>query len=294
MIESIDDKKDLWLIYELCAGRTMNEHLFEVKGEFYKGERIYMVHHSHFYHTLRTNLELLKDFLYRMCMALSLFARLSIVHGDLKPDNIIIDYDPESQSIRSLKVIDLGSAFLLNEEGRTIRNQCEFVQSTPEYLPPEIHNFLSKRFTQQSNVRVQDFAQVSFIFDVWSLGSILLEVLSGFPLWLSLKSRVLMLDGHSRINMGLFGVAGRDNAKIMTKQNQLFGSGLGNLISVLKKGFDFSGNKWVNDSDFIDLFNQIMCLHPGKRIHPEEILEHGFMASKMMLKAHTKNGNGHA
>ena len=63
-----------------------------------------------------------------------------------------------------------------------------------------------------------DFAQVSFIFDVWSLGSILLEVLSGFPLWLSLKSRVLALDGQtSRINVGLFGVAGRDNAKIMAK-----------------------------------------------------------------------------
>ena len=47
----------------------------------------------------------------------------------------------------------------------------------------------------------------------------MLEVLSGFPLWLSLKSRVLSLEGQSKINMGLFGVAGRDNAKIMTKQN---------------------------------------------------------------------------
>ena len=59
MQDSVDDKKDLWLIYELVEGRTMNELMFEVKGEFYKGERIYMVHHSHFYHSLRTNLELL-------------------------------------------------------------------------------------------------------------------------------------------------------------------------------------------------------------------------------------------
>lgn len=152
-----------------------------------------------------------------------------------------------------MKIIDLGSSFLLNPEGHVIENQQEFASSTPEYLPPEIHSFLSKRFTQERNIRVEDFAQVPFIFDMWSLGSILVEVLSGFPLWLSLKSRVLSLDGHSIINYGLFGVAGRDNVKILNKQNQLLGSGFNSLLLTLKKGFNFTDQIWVNNKTFLDL-----------------------------------------
>lgn len=66
-------------------------------------------------------------------------------------------------------------------------------------------------------MKIENFAEISYIFDMWSLGSILVEVLSGFPLWLSLKSRVLSLDGRSIINYGLFGVAGRDHARILKK-----------------------------------------------------------------------------
>jgi len=114
MRDSVEDKKDLWLIYEVCGGKTMNEHLFDVKGEFYKGERIYMVHHSKFYHDIRSNLNLVKEFIYRMSVALGMFSRLGIVHADLKPENILIEYDSEAQTITSMKIIDLGSSFLLN------------------------------------------------------------------------------------------------------------------------------------------------------------------------------------
>ena len=96
LMDSVEDKKDLWLIYELCEGKTMNEHMFDVRGEFYKGERIYMVHHGSFYHCLRNNIDLLKEFIYRVVCGLTLLARLSIVHADLKPDNILVDFDPET------------------------------------------------------------------------------------------------------------------------------------------------------------------------------------------------------
>lgn len=95
----------------------MNEGMFEVKGEFFKGERIYMVHHSNFYHSLRNDSNLLRDFLKRMSTTLAFFARIGIVHADLKPDNILIDFDAENRKLRSMKIIDLGSSFLLNPEG---------------------------------------------------------------------------------------------------------------------------------------------------------------------------------
>lgn len=120
MIDSIAEKRDFWLIYELCKGKTMNEHLFNVKGEFYKGERLYMVHHGQLYKAIRSNLSLLRDFLKRMCQALGLLARLGIVHADLKPDNIIIDFDEAKEVILSLKIIDLGSSFMLTPEGVTV------------------------------------------------------------------------------------------------------------------------------------------------------------------------------
>mmetsp|Transcript_16303 Transcript_16303/g.11487 ORF Transcript_16303/g.11487 Transcript_16303/m.11487 type:complete len:108 (-) Transcript_16303:686-1009(-) len=107
----------MWLIYEVCEGKTMNEGMFEVKGEFYKGERIYMVHHSNFYHCLRNDVNLLRDFVQSMSTTLAFFARIGIVHADLKPDNILIDFDPENRKIKSMKIIDLGSSFLLNPEG---------------------------------------------------------------------------------------------------------------------------------------------------------------------------------
>jgi hypothetical protein len=74
----------------------------------------------------------------------------------------------------------------------------------------------------------------------------LVEILSGFPLWLSLKSRVVSKDGRSIVNFGLLGVAGRDNTKILKKQTEIMGgqNGFNTLMKVLKQSFDFSGQSW--------------------------------------------------
>lgn len=162
-------------------------------------------------------MDLLKEFLYRLCLALRMFDRLGIVHADLKPENILIKYDPEEEKITSLKIIDLGSSFLLNARGIELKNQSKFNASTPEYLPPEIHAFLINKYQKSGKVEVSDFCNIPYVFDMWALASILLEILSGFPLWLSLKSRIVTAKNRSINGMGLFGVASRDSGKILEK-----------------------------------------------------------------------------
>ena len=61
------------------------------------------------------------------------------------------------------------------------------------------------------------------------------------------------MDGqHSVVNVGIFGVSGRDNTKILQKQSQLFGQNGGEnaivkLKAALKKGYDYSGNRLFDD-----------------------------------------------
>ena len=101
---------------------------------------------------------------------------LGIVHADLKPDNILVTSEPDG-SLASIKIIDFGSCFLFDEI-----QQVDM--STPEYIPPEVLSHLAAR--RRPTAELLQTMNV-WSFDTWSLGCLLLEILTGFPLWLSLK-----------------------------------------------------------------------------------------------------------
>jgi len=61
-----------------------------------------------------------------------------IVHADLKPDNILVDFDSQKGVIKDLKLIDFGSAF-------SYENPSNITATTPEYLAPEVLEYLERR-----------------------------------------------------------------------------------------------------------------------------------------------------
>ena len=69
---------------------SLSKHLFDVKGESFKGERVYKVEHQDFYQILFKETKILKSFVKKMAEVLDLLARFGVVHCDIKPDNILI------------------------------------------------------------------------------------------------------------------------------------------------------------------------------------------------------------
>jgi serine/threonine protein kinase len=137
LLDEIEEKQDFWLVYEVGA-TSLSKHLFDVKGEFYKGERLYLVNHGAFYQDLKRDRGLLRQLIRKIAQTFHCLAEMKIVHADIKPDNLLVKYDPHQKLITDLKLIDFGSAFHFDSP-QTLQ------ASTPEYLAPEVLEYLDNK-----------------------------------------------------------------------------------------------------------------------------------------------------
>jgi eukaryotic-like serine/threonine-protein kinase len=102
----------------------------------------------------------------RQCLAgLAALHREEIVHGDLKPSNIMV------KRTGNAKIIDIGSALELS-------NMPELRTCTPQYAAPEM-------------IERNEFSTRA---DLASLGYVLVEILSGRPLFAGLNSLGELLE----------------------------------------------------------------------------------------------------
>lgn len=141
---------------------------------------------------IRNDQDELKKIIIEIAKALTLLNSHNIVHSDLKTENIMLKTrkgEPITHGqgyIRSVKLIDFGSSFLFT-------NLRQFSMATPEYMPPEILNYIlfqnKMEFDKDMLSMMSDYKN-PWTIDIWSLGCILLEIVSGVPLWMSAKTKV--------------------------------------------------------------------------------------------------------
>ncbi|PIA16512.1 kinase-like protein, partial [Coemansia reversa NRRL 1564] len=112
-----------------------------------------------------TPVPLLRHFAAQMLQSLQLMGRHRIIHADLKPENILLAAPPPmpidmQRGMYTIKVIDLGSSCFENERVYT------YIQSR-FYRAPEV--ILGLPYGPG--------------IDMWSLGCIVVELLTGYPLF---------------------------------------------------------------------------------------------------------------
>jgi len=102
-----------------------------------------------------------------------------IIHRDLKPENVFLVRDPAApDAVASVKVLDFGIAKLLSADASARLTMRGMVLGTPEYMAPE---------------QCGGSDEIDERADIYALGCILFEMLSGEPPFLGETIQELMI-----------------------------------------------------------------------------------------------------
>jgi len=259
--DAYEDNNDIWFSFEK-GGNSLSNLSFRIKGEFEKGERIYLIQKGQFLVSLFSNISQFKYLFKELVKGINYINNKGIIHSDIKPENILIEYTQNSNSfyITSIKIIDYGSAFLFNEISSSNTS------NTPEYLCPEITTG-NKQFIQDLTNSNKYISAV----DIWSLGITFLEMCLCCPIWMNFKTKII-INKKIVYSSGIFGCRMRDANKIYHKQIEVFK----NLTKILKNSLLYMFQKEDRDN-FIDLLGKMLNIDYTKRINTEEIMKHPFL-----------------
>lgn len=247
--------QDLFLQFEL-GGKSLGKLISEMKGDFFKGERIYRISHSEFYKNMRESPFLFKSLAREILKSLEVLHAARIIHSDLKPENILLKLNQKKSRIQECKLIDFGSMIPVDA------SWCCLQITTPEYMPPEILESSSRGKIGEK------YKNCIWSLDVWSFGTMLLEIISGVPVWINMKCKVER-KGKLVDSQGLFASKGRNLPKIAFLQKQ--------LVNDLKCKVGQYCFDWMDKELFLSFLGDALALNPLKRKSPEQLLAHPFL-----------------
>ncbi|KAJ1973980.1 serine/threonine protein kinase, CMGC, dual-specificity [Dimargaris xerosporica] len=197
-------------------------------------------------------LPLIRQFAIQLLQCLILLHRHKLIHCDLKPENILLVHPKQT----AIKVIDFGSSCFEHER---------------------IYSYIQSRFYRSPEVILG--MSYSMGIDMWSLGCILAELYTGYPLFPGENEQdqlscimellgpppVYLLEHASR--RGEFFDAAGQPIPFVNSKGKRRRPGTKQLAPVLK----------TNDALFLDFLYRCLEWDPKRRMSPEDAACHGWI-----------------
>ncbi|XP_076878123.1 dual specificity tyrosine-phosphorylation-regulated kinase 4 isoform X2 [Brachyhypopomus gauderio] len=206
---------------------------------------------------------LIRRFAHSLLKCLQMLHREKIIHCDLKPENILLCQRGQG----NIKVVDFGSS-------------C--------YEQQRVYTYIQSRFYRSPEVILGH--PYSMAIDMWSLGCILAELYTGYPLF----------PGESEVEqiaciMEVLGLPPNDFV-LTASRRRLFFDSKGNPRNITNsKGKkrrpdskDLGSVLKTNDAMFLDFIQRCLVWDPTKRMTPDEAIQHEWIHEGRLNKLRPK------
>ncbi|EOO00946.1 putative serine threonine-protein kinase prp4 protein [Phaeoacremonium minimum UCRPA7] len=226
------------------------------------------------------NLGATKAYAYQIFLALAHMRKCSIIHADLKPDNILVN---DQRNV--LKICDLGTA-IDRSDAATAHN--------------EITPYLVSRFYRAPEIILG--MPYDYAVDMWSIGCTLYELYTGKILFTG--------DSNNQMLKTIMEIRGKMSGKlyrrgqlwqihfdeagnfVSTERDKVLGKTTVRTLAMVKPTRDLrtrlmAASSGMSDAEtkqlnlFHDLLDRCLNLNPEKRITPSEALRHPFFTDKV-------------
>lgn len=195
------------------------------------------------------SLALIRRFAHSLLQCLRVLYKEKIIHCDLKPENILLRQRGQS----AIKVIDFGSS-------------C--------YEHQKVYTYIQSRFYRSPEVILG--IPYNMAIDMWSLGCILAELYTGYPLFPGeneVEQLACIMEILGKPPSGVLEPAGRKRLFFDSKGNpRSMTNSKGKKRQV--NGKELSAALKTNDSLFVDFLNRCLDWDPATRLTPDEAFQH--------------------
>ncbi|KAL8670930.1 MAG: hypothetical protein Q9168_004545 [Polycauliona sp. 1 TL-2023] len=198
------------------------------------------------------SLKLIRRFAKQLLSSLVLLKSHKVIHCDLKPENILLAHPARSE----IKVIDFGSSCMENEK---------------------VYTYIQSRFYRSPEVILG--MTYGMPIDMWSLGCILAELLTGYPIFPGENEQEQLA-----CIMEVFGPPEKHLIEKSTRKKLFFDSLGKPRLTVSSKGKRRRPSSKTlqqalkcEDEMFLDFITRCLRWDPERRLKPDEAIHHEFI-----------------